>query len=113
TRSLAICSLAELGEFAEGAARGDEAIRLAETAGRTYGLAHVCFALGFLHLRQGDLRSALQVLERGSDLCDQREVPLLAAALGGMLGYGHALSGDPTRGIPLLERSVDFFRTIR
>ena len=113
TRSLAICALAELGEFAEGSARGGEAIRMAESAGRAYGLAHACFALGFLHLRQGDLPSALSVLERGAGLCDGQEVPLLDGALRGMLGYAFALAGDLMRGIPLLDEAVRPFHPTR
>jgi tetratricopeptide (TPR) repeat protein len=110
TRSGGICSLAELGEFAEGRARGAEAIRIAETTGRSYGLSHACFGLGFLHLRQGELGSALAVLERGLSLCDGREVPLLAAALRALLGYGYALSGQLTKAIPLLDDSVRVFQ---
>ncbi len=106
------CSLAELGEFAEGLAHGEEAIRIAETAGRTYGLSHACFGLGFLHLRQGELSSALAVLERGLSLCHEQEAPLLAAALAGLLGYGYALSGRPTEGVALLDGSVRFFQPI-
>lgn len=112
-RTLAVCSLAELGKFAEGVGLGSEAIRLAEVAGRTNGLAHACFAVGFLHLRQGDVQRARSVLERGAGLCQQREVPLLAAALGGMLGYGYALSGDVARGIPLLDDALRFFSVMR
>ncbi|MGH7789231.1 MAG: hypothetical protein ACRERC_20345, partial [Candidatus Binatia bacterium] len=109
TRTAGICSLAELGEFAEGLARAEEAIRLAETADRIYGLSHACFGLGFLHLRKGELGRALPVLERGLGLCEAQEVPLLGAALGALLGYAYALSGQPTKGIALLDDSVRLF----
>jgi DNA-binding SARP family transcriptional activator/tetratricopeptide (TPR) repeat protein/energy-coupling factor transporter ATP-binding protein EcfA2 len=103
TRTAGVLSLAELGEFAEGLARGKEAISIAETADRPYGLAHVCFGLGFLHLRKGELRRALRVLKRGLSLCRGLDAPLLAAALGALLGYGYALSGRPREGISLLD----------
>lgn len=109
TRSAGILSLAELGEFAEGLARGREAIGMAETADRPYALAHACFGLGFLHLRQGEVGDALRVLERGLALCRGLDAPLLAAALGALLGYGHALSGRLVEGMSLLDHAVDVF----
>jgi tetratricopeptide (TPR) repeat protein len=106
TRTAAVLSLAELGQFAEGLARGEEAISCAETADRPYGLAHVCFGLGFLHLRKGELSSALRVLERGLSLCRELDAPLLDSALGALLGYGYALSGRCSEGISLLHDAL-------
>ncbi len=109
TRTAGVLSLAELGQFAEGLARGKEAISIAEAADRPYGLSHACFGLGFLHLRKGELRSALRVLKRGLRLCRGFDAPLLAAALDALLGHAHTLSGRPREGIALLERAVPMF----
>ena len=52
-------SLAELGEFSEGSARGAEAVRIAETVEQPFSLADAYLGLGVLHLRQGDLLQAI------------------------------------------------------
>jgi tetratricopeptide (TPR) repeat protein len=109
TRTAGVLSLAELGGFAEGLARCKEALSIATTADRPYGLAHACFGLGFLHLRKGRVNSALRVLKRALRLCRGFDAPLLAAALGALLGYGHALAGRPREGIPLLDEAVRLF----
>jgi hypothetical protein len=106
TRTGAILCLAELGDFREGIARGQEAIRIAETADRPYALAHACFGLGFLYLRQGELGSADRVLQRGLKLCGGFDAPLLGAALGALLGYAQAMSGRLTEGKPVLDDAV-------
>ncbi len=69
SRTWLVGCLADLGEFDEGIARGDEAIRLAEAAEHPFSLTQAYYALGTLFLRQGNLPKAIPVLERGLGLC--------------------------------------------
>jgi tetratricopeptide (TPR) repeat protein len=69
SRTWLVWCLADLGEFDEGIARGDEAIRLAEAAEHPFSLTQAYYALGTLFLRQGNLPKAIPVLERGLSLC--------------------------------------------
>ena len=65
SRSFIAWSLAELGEFAKGAAIGTEGVRIAETADHAFSCG---FALprgmGVLHLRRGELPCAIFELQR-------------------------------------------------
>jgi len=109
TRTAGVLSLAELGEFSEGIARGEEALALAESADRPYAIAHVCFGIGFLYLRKADLSRAIRALKRGVRVCRSLDAPLLATALGALLGYGYGLSGRPREGISLIDAAVQVF----
>src|SRR5262249_6099830 len=67
---LARC-LAELGAFEEGARRGEEAVEIADSAGELISQVIARQAVGFLHLRRGDLDRAVPTLEAALEL-DQR-----------------------------------------
>ena len=103
---LALC-LAELGEFAQALAMGDEAFRTAETGDPGYSLALACVGLGNVHLAKGDFDRAVTVLERGMSRDSgepiERAWPFLASALGA--AYTHlGRAGDA---LPLLEQAVE------
>ena len=55
--------LAELGEFGEGAALTDEALRLAEPMRHPFALAHAYIASASVHLAQGEYERALQLFD--------------------------------------------------
>ena len=59
----------ELGGFAEGRERAEEAIRLAEAINQPYTLTVAYHGAGVLSLRQGNLPKAIPLLERGLGLC--------------------------------------------
>ena len=61
---LAWC-LAELGDFPEGIARGEEAVAIAEAADHAYSQVLAAWGLGTLHVVRGDPERAIPVLERG------------------------------------------------
>ena len=63
SRTFLVWSLAELGEFTAGLARGAEGVRLAEAVDHPYSLLHAQFGLGVLLLRQGDLAGAISWLD--------------------------------------------------
>ena len=62
------CCLAELGAFDEGVRRGEEAVRIADSAGHLTSQASARQAVGFLHLVRGDLSAAIPSLEGAVDL---------------------------------------------
>src|SRR5262249_53453746 len=61
---LARC-LAELGAFTEGLAHGEEGLRMAEAIDHPTSLIQVCYDVGHVYLRKGELHQALSWLERG------------------------------------------------
>jgi class 3 adenylate cyclase/tetratricopeptide (TPR) repeat protein len=99
-------TLSVLGAFAEGRRHGEEALRLATLEGRgdTPIIVHRC--LGSLYLAQGDLESAIRVLESGLALSrasgDRNELRPIAEGL----GYAYALQGRLAEGRVLLEEAI-------
>jgi tetratricopeptide (TPR) repeat protein len=79
SRTVLVWSLAELGEFADGLAVGQENARIAAAAEHPYSIVFSRFGLGTLHLRQGDLPRAMAELESGLALCRSADIraPLL------------------------------------
>jgi class 3 adenylate cyclase/tetratricopeptide (TPR) repeat protein len=102
---LVLC-LADLGEFDEGIARGDEAIQLAEAAEHPFSLLQAYVALGTLFLRQGDLPRAIPVLERGLSLCQSAAILTWFSPVAAALGYAYTLSGRLPEALPLLQQTV-------
>jgi DNA-binding NtrC family response regulator/tetratricopeptide (TPR) repeat protein len=105
-RNWLIRALAELGEFEQGRRHGEEAIRIADTAGHPFSRAVAYLSVGYLCLRTGDVQRALEVLAPGLDLARtwtiRAWVPRLATALGSAL----ALVGRSKEALPLLEQAV-------
>ena len=103
---LAWC-LAEVGEFVEASALGEEGVRLAEMADHPWSLVIACGGAGLASLRQGDLSKAIPVLERGLRLCQSGPLPLFLPRLASALGLAYAQSGRLAEGLPLLEQAVE------
>ena len=103
---LAWC-LAEVGEFVEAIAWGEEGIRIAETGDRHWSLVLACAGAGLASLRQGDLSKAISVLQRGLRACQSAQLPLFFPRLASALGLAYAQSGRLADGLPLLEQAVE------
>jgi class 3 adenylate cyclase/tetratricopeptide (TPR) repeat protein len=103
---LALC-LAERGEFAEGVALGEEALRIAEVGDPGFSLVVGRAGLGIVCVARGDIDRAIAVLEPGlvrtADEPSSRIWPFVASALGA--AYTHA--GRLAEALPLLEESVE------
>jgi tetratricopeptide (TPR) repeat protein len=99
-------SLAEMGSFAEGSARAEEALRIAEAAEATVSRIQAYFAIGLVALRQGALDRAIAVLERGVGLCQSANIPFWFPRVGSTLGCAYALTGRVAEGLSLLEQAV-------
>ncbi|MFQ5896796.1 MAG: AAA family ATPase [Candidatus Methylomirabilia bacterium] len=107
SRSWLASCLAERGELAEGIARGEEAIRIAEAVDDPYSLIVACFGIGGLYLLKGDLEKAISVLERGLALGQVANIPLLFPFVASPLGCAYALSGRAAEALPLLEQAAE------
>jgi tetratricopeptide (TPR) repeat protein len=103
SRYVLVLSLVELGAFAEGIMRGQEAVKIAEAAGHLTTLLHAYYCLGFVYLRKGDLQNALPMLERGLALCQTTDVPIWFHPFAVALGSAYALSGHLLEALALLE----------
>ncbi|MEX2145521.1 MAG: AAA family ATPase, partial [Candidatus Rokuibacteriota bacterium] len=106
SRTCLVWSLAELGEFDEARAIGEEAIAIAEAAGQPLSLTVGYAGLGVLHVRRGELGAAIALLERALDLCRVWNLPLWFARVASALGSAYAHSGRTEEALPLLVEAV-------
>jgi class 3 adenylate cyclase/tetratricopeptide (TPR) repeat protein len=107
SRTFLLWSLAEVGEFTEGVARGEEEVRVAEAAEHLSGLIVAYCGMGRLSLRKGDFHKAIPVLERGLRLCEIENVSTMFILTASPLGYVYALSGRVAVALSLLEQVVE------
>jgi class 3 adenylate cyclase/DNA-binding winged helix-turn-helix (wHTH) protein/tetratricopeptide (TPR) repeat protein len=98
---------AELGMFAEGRARGEEGLRLAETANHPASLVHASWGIGTVFLRQGDLRRSLPLLERAMGLYQNPGFRVSFITIAGALGAAYTLAGRVADAISLLTQAVE------
>jgi tetratricopeptide (TPR) repeat protein len=106
-RTWLVWCLAEVGAFAEGIARGEEAVRIAEEVDHPFSLVMARGGLGFVSLRQVDLQRAIAVLERDLELCETWHIGVLIPWASLMLGAAYGLAGRLAAARPLLERAVE------
>ena len=102
---LALC-LMELGAFGEAGGHAAEGLRMAEAVQQPFSLTVACHGAGVLALRQGDLATAIPLLERGLALCQSGGVSSFLPALGVALGVAYALCGRMNETLPLLEQAT-------
>jgi tetratricopeptide (TPR) repeat protein len=107
SRVYLVQSLAELGAFAEGRTRGEEAMQIAETVDQPFTLSHAYWGVGLLSLRQGDLPQSIAALERSLAVCQAGDIGLLLPWVASTLGYAYALSARLAEALPLLEWAVE------
>jgi class 3 adenylate cyclase/tetratricopeptide (TPR) repeat protein len=102
---LAWC-LAELGDFPEGIARGEEGVAIAEAADHAYSRVLAAWGLGTLYVVRGDPERAIPVLERGLVVDRMADIPLLFPFVAAPLGAAYALAGRVGDAPSLLEQAV-------
>ena len=105
--------LAELGEFTQAIAAGEEGLRIAQTAGHTYSEVWARDGLGYAHLRHGDFAQATRVLEPGLALCRAMEIRVVLPFAATSLGSAYLWSGRAADAVPLLEEAVEAFTAMR
>jgi tetratricopeptide (TPR) repeat protein len=106
SRSFMAWSFAELGNFEDGVAIGEEALRIAQEAEHPFSCGYAHLGLGVLFLRQGDLPGALRSFERALSASAFADSPVGYSYVAFHLGYALALAGRPDEGIPILEQTV-------
>jgi len=106
SRSYLLRALAEMGQFEEALAQGQEAVRLSESIDFPMCLASALEGLGFVHLWRGTLPEAIALLERSLRLCEEWQFHLVLYAVQAYLGYAYALAGRDAEAMPLLEASA-------
>ena len=99
--------LTEQGEFADGVARGQEGIEIAETANQPIDLIAAYRGLGYLCLCKGDLDEAIRFLERSREVTQASGLPGYISGIIGYLGYAHVLSGRLAYGLSLFEQWLE------
>jgi tetratricopeptide (TPR) repeat protein len=104
-RAVAAWCLAELGEFTEAIALGQQAVRAAETLQHPYSLALALFHLGGAYLRSGDAPSAVVTLERSRQVCETWDFQFYVPWASARLGAAYLLAGRFTDSLSVLKRA--------
>ncbi|HVO45905.1 MAG TPA: hypothetical protein VMT29_06175, partial [Steroidobacteraceae bacterium] len=105
--------LADLGEFAEAIAVGEEGLRIAESAGHAFSGVWARVGLGYAHLRHGDFAQATQVLEPGLASCRGLEFRFALPHVASCLGFAYLWAGRAAEALPLLEEAVEAITAMR
>jgi tetratricopeptide (TPR) repeat protein len=99
-------SLAEVGDFAQAIALGDQAMRLDSTIDHPWTETHVRRCVAHMWLIHGDAARAIELLEPGLAVAEGWELrgqwPMVAA----VLGHAYAQVGRTGQALPLLEEAV-------
>ncbi len=106
SRSFLAWTYAELGEFAHGAAIGEEGVRIAETADHPFSSGYAHLGMGVLLLRKGELPGAISEFERALAMGAFADIPVGYAYVAFHLGYALALAGRSAEGLPMLEKTI-------
>jgi len=106
TRGYAALCLAELGDFAEGAGIGEEAVQLAEAVAQPNSLIIVLWCVGLFYRRQGVLQKAILLLERGLALAQSADIPVNFPIMASLLSAAYALAGRAAEALPLLDQML-------
>jgi len=106
TRSWLARCLAELGEFAEGMMRGEEAMRIAGTADDALSLADAQYCVGYLYLLKGEFAKAVSALERSLALVRSSNLRIIFSGTAAALATAYACSGHSGKALPLLGEVV-------
>jgi len=102
-RAMLGLTLAERGEFAEGIAHGEEAVRTAEAVDHLFSLGVACNWVGWVYLEKGDVQKSIPYLERSAHLGQVGSFPFTFRATAA-LGCAYSLSGRIADALPLLDQ---------
>lgn len=98
---------AELGNFAEGAAIGEEGVRIGDAADHAFSRVYAYLGTGVLYLRKGELARAISAFERALTVGETTSIPVGFAYGASYLGYALALAGNHAEGVALLEQTAE------
>ena len=106
SRTSLVSCLAQLGEFAEGIARSDEGVRIAEAVAYPTSFVFAYRGVGLLYLCKGDVQKAIPALEHSVALCQDANLRYLFLWSASDLGAAYTLAGRVAEALPLLEQAV-------
>jgi tetratricopeptide (TPR) repeat protein len=113
SRHFAALCLMELGAFPEAIEYAEAALSAVEGVDQAFNLAGSCAVLGYVHLRRGDVRKAIPLLERGVELCRSGKIPVLFPFAASPLGAAYAMSDRIAEALQLLEHAVNQAASMR
>jgi hypothetical protein len=106
SRAFLAAALAERGVFDEGAAAGQEAIRIAETLDHPYSLIVACHGFAYLNSVRGELSEADRLLERAIVLCRDWNITLWTPIVMASLGHVSARTRRIAEGVSRLQQGL-------
>jgi transcriptional regulator with AAA-type ATPase domain/tetratricopeptide (TPR) repeat protein len=98
---------AELGQFAEGRAFGDEGLQIAEAVAHPASLMFAIWGRGLVDLAQGNVPCALPLLERALDLCQEADLPTYFPRMAAAVGAAYILEGRIADAVRLLTQALE------
>jgi len=107
SRTVLVWCLAELGEFPEGIAVGEESVHIADAAAHPYSVIFARLGLGTLYLRQGELAKAVTELESALAVCRNADIHAALVNVVTPLSSAYVLSGRVADARRLIEEAVD------
>jgi tetratricopeptide (TPR) repeat protein len=102
-RGFVAWGLAELGDFATGTGMGEDAVRLGETVAHPASIAAALWFAGLVSCRQGDVHTAIRMLEQGLALSQLANI-LIFPIIASLLSVAYALAGRTAEALPLLDQ---------
>ena len=109
---LALCK-AQLGTFADAIAAGKEAVGIAEARDHKLSVMFANLGLGDAYLVQGNVASAIPVLEHGLATCRTWDFPMWTPWLASRLGTAYMLTDRTADACPLLEEAAEQSMSMR
>ena len=98
---------AEMGQFTEGRALGDEGLQMAEVDAHPESLMLAASGIGLVSLWQGDLSRALPQLERAVGIVHEADLPGWFPMVATVLGAAYTLAGRGADALPLLTQALE------
>jgi tetratricopeptide (TPR) repeat protein len=107
SRSHLIRTLAECGEFAEAARRGEEALSIAQEKDFAFASIAALTSVSELCVNQGDWRRATALLDEARGRLEQHQIRFFLPMSNALLGYALVLGGRAREAVEYLESAAE------